>query len=229
MSDQSTTTTTAYDREPQVELVPAQVLAAGVSYFTKEAVIGPDGEPTRLPNGETLYVTLRHEALQGELIELMPLEYARLKADGFVRDPSSEPILPIRMPTPFSVPLAVGENGELMAYPGPVMGDPRPSNPDESGREMDRRPLTAEESAALEARANGQNEDGSFNVNEATSDEVKEHIEAEGLTVPDTLALAKQSDGTYNAELANKVLTAELDRDDPRSSVVDPLEKVVGE
>lgn len=227
--------------EPEgIELREAQVIAAGVSYFTQEEVLGPNGEPRKDAKGDPIYVTLRHEALMGDRVEMSPHEFARLESLGAVREPSDAPLprdLPPRA-TPFGVPQIDPATGEATAYPGPVMGDPRPQTEFTETELLRGGPgaLTPDQAADLERRARegfGGNEgDDAAPLawsNDTTSDDVAAHIRENSLNVEQTLALAKDESGQFDQSRAEKVLGAELEQDKPRSGVVEPLEKATGE
>jgi hypothetical protein len=228
MSDTDTTAAVkdapSSDKAPSTELVEVQVIAAGFSYFVKNAVLGPDGEQLENPqSGKPEFVTLRHEATMGDLIKVAPYTAAVALRDGFVREPSSDPLLPPRRATPFTQPIA-DENGEVRGFEGPIMGDPRASTAEDHGQAADRMPLTAEQIAELQSREDERAAVDPFSVDEATDDELEEKVAS--LNVDETLALAKGPDGSYDEQRAARVLEAELSRDNPRSTVVEPLEKI---
>lgn len=137
-------------------MVEAQVIAAGVSYFSADKVLGPNGDPI-LINGAEVISTQRHEALLGDVVEMSQHEYDRLAALSAVRTPSSEPIRPeIPAATPFGVPMPTGKDGEMQAFLGPVMGHPAPSagaTDLEISRAQVAGALSPEESARLQEQA----------------------------------------------------------------------------
>lgn len=108
--------------------VTAQVIAAGISYFTAEKVLGPDGEQMLDPiNNQPIITRLRHNSPMGSVVELTEHEFNRLSALGAVRSPQEGPIQPkIPAPTPFGVPMP-NEEGDMVAFQGPIMGDPAPT------------------------------------------------------------------------------------------------------
>lgn len=216
----------------------AQVLAAGVSYFTVEPVIGPDGEQITNPeNGQPINTTLRHEALHGETIELTSYEFDRLAKLNAVREPSDEPLRPKLVATPFGIPLA-----DEPGYQGPIMGDPRPvgSLTEDELLRGDRGGLSPEQALALEQAAqegfdNTGGGDTPFVWDEETdSGDVEAFVAANDLNVKDTLSLADADEDSSDSDAEHKaraevVLDAELSRDNPRSGVVSALEKVTEE
>lgn len=228
MSEQDTTAAVAdvpsQDKEPSTELVKVQVIAAGFSYFIKNKVLGPDGEQLENPlTGRLEFVTLRHEAKMGDVIKLPPYTAAIATKDGFVREPSSAPLLPGPMATPFSTPVGVGPDGEPSAFPGPIMGDPRPNSAEETGADVDRLPLTPDQIAELQARQEQREAVDGFAIEEATDDEVQAKVNE--LNVDETLQLARGLDGEFDELRVVRVLEAEMARETPRAGVVGPLEK----
>lgn len=149
MSDTSTTSTKE-----------AQVIAAGVSYFTEDKVIGASGNARKDANGNEISIEVRHEAVLGDVVDLSEHEYERLLALGAIREPSTAPLRPTTpIATPFGVPVVDEETGLASAFAGPVMGDPRPAGPDVDPLELSRgrpRGLTPEEAAVLQRVANGE-------------------------------------------------------------------------
>lgn len=170
MSDQIQSTPKSTQPPEGVEYVQAQVICAGVSYFTSEEALGANGQPLKDAKGDPMQVTLRHEAVMEDVIELSQYEFDRLAALGAVREPSSAPLRPALVATPFGMPVPNLETGELAAYEGPIMGDPRPAGPaSASDIELRRgRPaaLAPEEAARLERMALGL-EDANGNPMEA--------------------------------------------------------------
>ncbi len=139
-----------------MSLVETQVIAAGVSYFSADKVLGPNGDPL-IVKGNEVISTQRHEALLGDVVKMSQHEYDRLFALNAVRIPSSAPIRPeIPVATPFGVPMPTGKNGEMQAFQGPVMGHPAPSagaTDLEISRAEVAGALSPEESARLQEQA----------------------------------------------------------------------------
>jgi hypothetical protein len=138
----------------------AQVIAAGVSYFSEEKVVGPSGEVRKDQFNNDVQIVQRHEAYNGDIITISEYEFERLEALGAVREPSDAPLRSaIPMATPFGVPMVDPTTGHASAFQGPVMGDPRPAGPGVDSLELSRgRPggLTPEQAAQLEAVARGE-------------------------------------------------------------------------
>lgn len=211
------------------DMVQVQIIAAGASYFSREPVRGATGDIRTAPNGEEIYTESRHQALFGETITLTSYEAERLKAEGIARDPSDAP-LRTKYPaaTPFGVPMR-DEDDVLRAYEGPIMGDPAPQG-GLSDLELGAKSggLTPEQASEIEMQARrAAGDDGEpFNIDEAAEDEISAKVAT--LDVNGTLALAKTDDGSgYDEARAHLVLTAELERDNPRVGVTEPLEKVI--
>lgn len=219
-----------------VELVEAEVIAAGVSYFTSSHILDANGNPQKDQQGNPQVATIRNEARLGDKITISQHEYDRLADLGAVQEPGSAPLpnspdAPIR-PTPFTVPLT-----DQPRWEGPVMGDPRPAGPDTPENELAGRPgvLTAEQAAELERRAaegvgggEGQDDAAFFQwEDDTTSDDVRAFVDANSLNVDATLALAGGTDNVPDQHRAELVLEAELASDKPRAGVVSPLEKLV--
>lgn len=220
-------------REAATDLVEAQVIAAGVSYFSKEKVQDSAGQVRKDQQGNEVSVELRHEALHGEVVKMSQHEFDRLAALGAVREPSSAPLRPAQQATPFGVPLRYDNDPEqpLSAFAGPVMGDPRPAGAGTDPTGLDRvgpgaRPLTADEARALEAQARGANADGTVeDIEGMSAEEVREVIDEGSLSVEGTLALARGEGGELDPIKAELVLEAELSREKPRKGVFEPLEQ----
>lgn len=212
--------------------VQVQVIGGHATYFTKEAVLDPEGKQAVHPRtGENLYTSIRVNASQGETIEVEAHEAARLKEVGVVRDPSDAPILSeIPKPTPFGVPLR-NENDALVGWTGPVMGDPAPGGAGLSDLELRSaaRGLSSEEAAEFQRQANEGAGGEKFNASDATAEEIQEYLDQNKTNVGDTVALAKGDGGELDPVLAERVLEAELARDNPRSGVVERLEAALEE
>lgn len=105
----------------------AQVISAGASYFTVEPVYDANGEPLKDPAGAPVISTLRRNATFGQTVEMSEHEFQRLQALGAVREVSDQPLRSeLAQPTPFGVPVPDAD-GNLRAFPGPIMGDPAPT------------------------------------------------------------------------------------------------------
>lgn len=181
----------------------AIVQCAGVSYFETRTIIKPDGEDGK--------AVIRHEAVSGDVIDISQEDFDRFLSFGAVRAEGDAPPM-LNMATPFGVPVA-DENGEMAYFKGPIMGDPHAQAPVGG--------LTPEEAAAFEE---GLEEDGDiddFDISAASAEDVQAHIESNNLNASDTVALAGE-----DPEFAALVLEAEMSRSNPRTSVVDPLEKL---
>lgn len=145
------------------DLVKAQVLAAGVSYFSITKVMDPAGNP-RLDrrSGQEITTEMRHEAMHGDVVEMSQYEFDRLAGMGAVRAPSSAPTRPALVATPFGVPMPDAD-GVNRAFQGPVMGNPAPTagaTDLEISRAEVAGALTPEESARLQEEALvGKNDD----------------------------------------------------------------------
>lgn len=218
MSDQNTKT--------------AQVACAGVSYFTREAVLDANGATRRTQSGEEIYTEIRHEAARGEIVELTTSEFDRLDKYGALREPSDAPLFPDRpYATPFGIPVPTGEGDERAAFAGPVMGHPAPvaadGLTDQEFLNRDRSAaLTPEQAAALEAQADGKvdaNGKSTFNIEDSTVEETTEFLQSEKPNADATVALAGD-----DPVLAQKLVEAELARPSgqQRSTVVERLEAV---
>lgn len=157
----------------------AQILAAGVSYFSVDTVLGPDGEPMVGNNNKPITTTLRHEAMHGDKVKMSEHEFKRLEKLGAVREPSSAPTRPeIPAPTPFGVPVPNADQ-QMAAFAGPIMGHPAPSagaTDLQISRAEVAGALTPEQAAELERRAL---EGGPGDAGEAISDR-----DYEAATVP---------------------------------------------
>lgn len=142
------------------KLVEAQVIAAGVSYFSIEKVIGADGQPSKDAQGNEIAITVRHEAVHGDIVEMSQHEFDRNAALGAVREPSSAPLRGPLRATPFGIPIVDDTTGQPAAFAGPLMGDPRPAGADAPASDIARglRPgaLSPEQSEYLERAARGE-------------------------------------------------------------------------
>lgn len=190
------------------DLIEVEVCCAGVSYFTREPVLGAHGEQMKNPaTGEDIFVTLRKEAVLRDRIKLTSYETKRLRDLGAVQEPGSAPLpgdpnRPVQ-PTPFGIPVPdqdaePDEHGNLplTAYKGPVMGDPNPVgsvNPNDANA-LASPTLTAEEAARMEAdtraaaakAADAATDDGAAlrsGYEEEDKEDLKAEAESEGLNV----------------------------------------------
>lgn len=182
-------------RGVMAELVQAQVLAAGVSYFSVTPVMDPAGNPRKdRKTGDDLVTEMRHEAMHGDVVEMSQHEFERLAEMNAVRTPSSAPTRPALSATPFGVPLPNAE-GVNQAFVGPVMGHPAPSagaSDLEISRATVAGALTPEESARLQQEALvGKNDDSA----EAIQDR-----DYEAATVPALKAEIDRRNSTRNPE-----------------------------
>lgn len=191
-----------------------KVISAGASYFETIEVEDAAGNVRTQPDGTTpIRVDVRREASFGDIIELSDSEEARLRALEVVGDvdyvsPDS------RVPTPFSTPAPVTdeETGETVQAVAPTVHN-------SVG-------LTPEEAADLERRAAGGGEP--FEIDEADEDQLREWVNK--TSVDDIVGYLKaEGDGSIDEGDATRVLEIEQDRDKPRSSLIEPLEKVVEE
>lgn len=141
----------------------AQVVAAGISYFSVDPVRGPGGQIRKDKHGNDVMAEIRHTAMMGETVVMDEWEFDRLLSLGAVREPSSSPFAPaVPKATPFGVPLP-NEEGQLEAFKGPIMGDPVPSaGMSDMELRAAARHLTPEQAASLEEQATiGANDDSS--------------------------------------------------------------------
>ena len=222
---------------PTTELVKAQVIAAGVSYFSKENVLDSGGDVRTDQQGNDIFIEIRHEAVHGETVEMSQHEFDRLAKLGAVREPSDAPLRPPLRATPFGVPVRPDGDPDapLEAFAGPVMGDPRAAGAGTDPTGLDRvgpgaTALTADELIELERKARGETPDGTVeDVEGMSSDEVREHIDTNSLNATETVALAQGSDGEIDPVKAELVLEAETSRETPRSTVVSALEKAIAD
>lgn len=164
--------------EPATGLVQAEVCCAGISYFTVERLRDAEGEVLRDVAGNEQKFTKPHNAMMGDVVEMPRAEFDRLRALDAVQEPGSAPLpgspgQPKRA-TVFSQPtLEDGDEG-YVPWNAPSMGDPRPQGA--GGRELGHA-LSAEEALALQAKAEGRDENNPHGLDADTNDAYLNYME----------------------------------------------------